>query len=332
MKDKAPRRVVFFHLAAIGDFLLAVPAVRALRTRFPKAEFHICARAGIRDLAIALGIFQDGLDPEHIDLHRLFIPAGEIPSELTQVLSGFDLGITTSWNPDFRGNLERYLPGVLAPPRSPDDYPGHLQDFFIEHLFRSTFGDIFSDEGVMITDERLREAGRNIFTAEGADPGLVVHPGAGGRIKHWPIEQFFRVSMELKNMGIPPVFILGPAEDEFHEFRGMKNRGQFPVFSGCSLLEVAEIIAASRGYLGNDSGITHLAAALGVPTVAVFGPSDPRKYGPRGAHVKIISLWYGCSPCFPKNKFTDSRCSQDRACLTDIPPEAVIEAARSLLE
>ena len=184
MKNKEPRRVMFFHIAAIGDFLLALPAVRALRAYFPKAEFHICARTGIRELAVALGIFRAGPDPDHIDLHRLFIPGGEITLELTRALSGFDLGITTSWNQDFRRNLERCLPGVLAPPRSPYGYPGHLQDFFVEHLFRSRFGGVDTDEGVMIIDQRLREAGRKILTVAGADPGLLVHPGAGGRMKH----------------------------------------------------------------------------------------------------------------------------------------------------
>jgi len=332
LKNKAPRRVVFFHLAAIGDFLLALPALGALRARFPKAEFVICARAGIRELAVALGIFQDGPDPDHINLHRLFISGGQVPSELTRVLSEFDLGITTSWNQDFRGNLERCLPGVLAPPRSPYGYPGHLQDFFVEHLFRSRFGGVDTDEGVMIIDQRLREAGRKILTVAGADPGLLVHPGAGGRMKHWPLEKFFRVSRKLKEMGIPSVFIIGPAEDEFPEFREMKRGEQFPVFSGYSLPEVAAVIAASKGYLGNDSGITHLAAALGIPTAAVFGPSDPHKYGPRGGHVRIISQGYECSPCFPRNEFPDSKCSQDRACLRDIPPEAVVEAVKSLLK
>jgi ADP-heptose:LPS heptosyltransferase len=114
------------------------------------------------------------------------------------------------------------------------------------------------------------------------------------------------------------VLLLGPVEEErggVHELRQ-----HCLVAGGLSLSQAAALLAASDVYLGNDSGITHLAAALGVPTVALFGPSDPRQWAPRGRQVAIVRRAIECSPC---SNLTMTSCPH-RACLTDLYPEKVI--------
>ncbi|OGP69349.1 MAG: hypothetical protein A2170_01520 [Deltaproteobacteria bacterium RBG_13_53_10] len=77
-----------------------------------------------------------------------------------------------------------------------------------------------------------------------------------------------------------------------------------PLFlKGLSLLELASVIDGSRLFVGNDSGITHMAAALGVSTVAIFGPSDPKVWSPRGKKVVLVRRKIACSPCSQENFF-----------------------------
>jgi len=88
------------------------------------------------------------------------------------------------------------------------------------------------------------------------------------------------------------------------------------------------VISRSAVYLGNDSGITHLAAAVGVPTVALFGPSDPRQWAPRGRRVTVISRQVDCSPC---SNSTMKSCPH-RACLSELSAEEVIGVMGKLPE
>jgi len=89
-----------------------------------------------------------------------------------------------------------------------------------------------------------------------------------------------------------------------------------------NLAQVAALLCRADLYLGNDSGITHLAAAVGAPTVALFGPSDPRRWAPRGPTVRLLSLDVACSPC----DLDVMKSCPHRKCLTEFLPEKVIGA------
>jgi ADP-heptose:LPS heptosyltransferase len=116
---------------------------------------------------------------------------------------------------------------------------------------------------------------------------LMLGPGSGGRKKNWPVEHFCVVAdwWRAAVNGAVGVFI-GPVEEEQGGFQ--------PLARGCVLLrnltlaQVAALLRRSALYLGNDSGITHLAAAIDVPTVALFGPSDPQRWRPRGKRVTVL--------------------------------------------
>jgi len=105
---------------------------------------------------------------------------------------------------------------------------------------------------------------------------VVLHPGSGSPSKCWP---FFE---ELANQLGNACFLIGPAETEF-------NTGRHPRLENLTLREVARCVITCRAFVGNDSGITHLAAHLGVPTTAIFGPTDPGIWGPVGRRVSITA-------------------------------------------
>jgi heptosyltransferase-2 len=140
---------------------------------------------------------------------------------------------------------------------------------------------------------------------------ISLHPGSGSFRKNWPVEQFALLADRVRSsMPAQPLFILGEADAA--AARALPRLAPaVPVLANRTLKEVASVLAASRGYVGNDSGITHLAAALGVPVVALFGPTDAAMWGPRGANVVILR---GREPT--------------SEALAAIEPDAVLEALR----
>lgn len=108
---------------------------------------------------------------------------------------------------------------------------------------------------------------------------VVIHPFASSPAKRWPIEQFHRVASSL---AVPVKWTAGPEEALPDETR--ENAVRFE-----DLYDLACWLAAARAYIGNDSGIAHLAAAVGTPTVAIFISTDPRIWAPRGSHVRVLT-------------------------------------------
>jgi ADP-heptose:LPS heptosyltransferase len=122
-----------------------------------------------------------------------------------------------------------------------------------------------------------------------ARPFVVIHPGAGDQAKCWPLERFAAVASALREAGTPAVFVLGPIElERWGDAVVRPLCGRFPVVSGPELPALAGLLSAAARYLGNDSGSSHLAAAVGTPTVALFGPTDPRHFRPLGRCVRVV--------------------------------------------
>ena len=118
----------------------------------------------------------------------------------------------------------------------------------------------------------------------GVGEGFVaVHPGSGGRAKRWPAERFAEVAARL---GKPVLWLLGPAEAEEADLRAWGEHVGV-VADSIALPMLAGLLASCRVYLGNDSGVSHLAAAVGAPTVAIFGATSPGVWGPRGPRVVV---------------------------------------------
>ncbi len=116
---------------------------------------------------------------------------------------------------------------------------------------------------------------------------VVVHPGSGGPAKCWPVPRFAALLEWLSGRGIPAVVLWGPAEQERSE---ELDRFLPPDrLSPATPVELAEALAGARLYVGNDSGPGHLAAAVGTPTLSLFGPTDPRIWRPLGPRAKVIT-------------------------------------------
>jgi len=151
------------------------------------------------------------------------------------------------------------------------------------------------------------EAVRNGLAAEGltqAADVLVLAPGARyGPAKRWPAERFAEVARQWARGAPGRAVVLAGGPEDAAETRAVRSASAkaLPLHDWTgrtSLPELLALVAACGGTLANDSGVAHLAAAAGRPTVAIFGSTDPRWTAPRGPHARVVTRPPACSPCF----------------------------------
>jgi ADP-heptose:LPS heptosyltransferase len=175
-----------------------------------------------------------------------------------------------------------------------------------------------SEEDKRFAEGWLRDRG----AYDGVEKWVVaLHPGSGSRKKLWPIENFLDLATRITaDLRLKTILFTGPAEREYLGGGLERMQSMNSMWAGdLPLIHVASLLERCRCYIGNDSGITHLAAAVGIPTIALFGPTDPEIWGPRGKRVAILRKNPGCSPCTEEDL---DRCNQ-RRCLELIEVEEV---------
>ncbi|MBI2438505.1 MAG: glycosyltransferase family 9 protein, partial [Lentisphaerae bacterium] len=165
----------------------------------------------------------------------------------------------------------------------------HAADHFLRPVIALGIAPASAAAPLLPWPEAQREQARHWLKSQGLKAEVIsLHPGSGSPRKNWPIEKFVSLADQVRRaFSVQPIFILGEAETQ--AARALAPLVQtYPMLINRSLKEVASVLAVSRGYVGNDSGITHLAAALGIPVVALFGATAADVWGPRGANVVIL--------------------------------------------
>ena len=165
---------------------------------------------------------------------------------------------------------------------------GHAVPFLLEPLQALAIYETDLVPVLSFPSDRLL-AGRARLRANGIQgKPVVVHPGSGSPAKNWPVERFADVIRRLRAQQKEVVAVAGEADVEQAAVLAREVPG-VPLLTGLTLTELSETLAECGCFLGNDSGITHLAAAVGLPVVALFGPSDPDTWAPRGrGGVRIV--------------------------------------------
>lgn len=123
---------------------------------------------------------------------------------------------------------------------------------------------------------------------------VVLHPGSGSDKKNPPLELYTKLYHLLDKKGLSPIIVLGVAE--YHLWENLKG---FETYTVEDIGEFAHLLKGARGFVGNDSGFSHLAGYLGIPTLVLFGPTDPVVWRPLGKNVTVLYKSLECSPCFP---------------------------------
>ncbi len=281
-------RFLILRGGAIGDFILTLPAIQALRTRWPDAYIELIGYPHIANLALAAGLVDrvDSLD--RAEMARFFSPKPSFSEQQAEYIESFDLIVSYLHDPG--GCVKENL--LMAGARqviygSPLVESGHA----IDHLMKPLESLAIYNENAcpqLTFNESLRKQGRQWLADHGitADP-VAIHPGSGSPKKIWPLDRFLALAGRLVQAGHTPVFIAGEADSNLTP--GIRARfSDSPLLEGYGLVELASILSCMPRYVGNDSGITHLAAALGIAVVVLFGRSNPERWGPRGPNVSIL--------------------------------------------
>jgi ADP-heptose:LPS heptosyltransferase len=337
MEGEKPPEILIVHQGGVGDFILCLPAFGSIRQHYRGARIELMGYPRILQLAEGRYYVDQGKSIDRVRLGRLYLEDGNLSGPVFQYFAGFDLAFLFIQDRDgiFSANVRRAgVKKVLS--ISPFPEKGR-RVHGIDHMLSSLSSMGIPGAGriprIFLIEEDRRFAERWLRQRgvyEGAEKGLIaLHPGSGSRKKLWPIDKFLdlidRISRDLR---LNTILFIGPAEREYVGSGLERIRSMNPILAeNLPLIHVASLLDRCRCYIGNDSGVTHLAAAIGIPTIALFGPTDPEIWGPRGERVTIVRKQLNCSPCTEEEL---QRCNR-RKCLELIEVEEVIERARELM-
>lgn len=395
-------RVVVVRPGALGDALLALPALAALRRAWPGAHVTLVARDDVLPLARAAGL-ADAVSAYDLPVwSHLWSDNPDGDRNLRAALGGADTVI--AWVADPNGTVARqlaalgiahtvvapgrpraapdadprqhaaaYLLGTLAPLGIPTHALAALNDVPLEQSARA--GGAMASHAAnaalharpLLAPARLAPALRErvgaVWSAQGLDVpsrGVVaLHPGSGGAAKCWPAERFAAVARQLAADGWRPMLAAGPADapavarvladlalpatpgrieapqsaaEGEHPEAGDRPRPTAgfppPVIRDLSVEMLAALLGRCAAYLGNDSGVTHLAALTGCPTLALFGPTDPAVWAPLGPRVRILCA---CETGRDVPAHADASSSDGEHAMDRLPLERVLATLDSIL-
>ena len=287
------KRIIVFRGGALGDFILAVPVLAALRRQYQEAELWLVSRPAYASLAMASGLAHAAIPIDSARISRFFCQTPDFPETEKRIIESVDLAVSFMSDSDgvLQNNMQRLGVGKwFAIPHQV--LSGHATDHFLAYLAKSGF----VQSAFLEPEPRLKlkndcvEHGRVLLENRAGckGPWALLHPGSGSQTKNWPIDRFLELANGLLAVsGLQPVFLAGEA-DAFSVQRIMESGARFPVLNNLDVLELAGALATGRVYVGNDSGVSHMAAALGVPALVLFGPTDPDGWAPRGPFVRIL--------------------------------------------
>lgn len=310
----ANSRLLIIHQGALGDVVLTFPAIIALRQKFSRID--ILCQGQLGKLAARLELVDKKYPLEAAGFATLF--SDQIDEKIKDLLFGYSTILIFSFSSDLKNSINQITDGQCfqIPPRPPARDKIHATEFLFKNLIDCGLFEAAdsNDKRFICPRKQTHGTGRLIDTSK-----IIIHPGAGSIRKRWPLTNFLDLTDGLEKRGLQPQFVCGPAEPDLIEEIRNQDR-QIHTFS--ELTDLVDWLESAGGYIGNDSGVSHLAAFLGLASVVIFGPADPERWKPLGPRVQIVRPELDCHPCF---EIEPENCAQP-ACLTDTTLESVLTA------
>ena len=278
-------KILVIRGGAIGDFILTLPVLSALRQQFPGATLEVLGYPHIAQLAVTGGLVDAVRSIEARPLAGFFARGGILAAELQEYFAGFAIIISYLYDPDgvFEANVRRSCKGqFIAGPHRPDESKSeHATAVFLEPLKRLA---IFDSDVV----PRLAVSGRTPSSAQ--SKCIAVHPGSGSEKKNWAVENWIELARELLSKSNVSLLVVGGEADvaRIERLKRVLPQERIEVAFNVSLPGLAERLAGCSMFVGHDSGITHLAAAVGVPVIALWGETSEGVWAPRGDRVFLV--------------------------------------------
>lgn len=336
------QRVLAVHRGSLGDFLLLLPSLTLLRQTFPEARIEILGRMDILSL-VCPGIADSIASVERATLVPFFENSAGLPDEEVRYLASFDAVLAFLSDPEkvFESTLVRLgiRDVIVRPPFPPVGKRAHVSEYLFGMVAPLLGQQRRSLDSISVElpscllqfeENEIRKARTFLEVARTVTaPMVAMHPGSGSRKKCWPPEKFETLARELTGgTGCTLMIILGPADERLvKRMTALQEEVGGIIAHNLPLRSLAVALAQFDAYVGNDSGITHLAAAAGVPAVAIFGPTDPAIWAPAGKRVRVVKSDTDCSPC---TRDEMKKCDNS-VCLDGVAVADVAAAVREML-
>jgi heptosyltransferase III len=278
-----PRRILAVRGGALGDFILTLPALRALRGT--GQELELLTHSAFGRLALDFGFVSGWRSLTAREAALLMVPGAAVDEDWREWLAGFDRVV--SWMPDPDGAFQQQIRrcGVAdfhqADWRCAESWPAARQ--------------LATAAGASILTSPLLFPDRPL---PAKSPCIAFHPGSGSPRKNWPLERWIKILRHIQELHPGVVWLVVTGEVEAEGLRGIhaaldeSGVGWAPAH-GLDLTALAHRLRECRAFLGHDSGVSHLAAACGVPCGLLFGPTDPAVWAPMGEDVRVLRAGLG---------------------------------------
>jgi heptosyltransferase III len=311
-------KILLLHPGGLGDIILALPAVGLLREKFPAAGITLAAN--VDHIAPLAGDWVErAVSLASLPLHNLYSDE-ELPASDVCFWRSFDRIVSWTGSGDagfVRKMKEMHPEARISSWRPGPDEQRHVSQIFIDSLGFAS-GAAAGHSRIRIT-RALHDAASGWFSEQnwdGRHAFIILHPGAGSKTKRWPSERFAELARRLALRGKRALIIDGPAEAGLARTIAEAVPGKaVTAASSLPLSLLSAVMSEAEFFVGNDSGIAHLAAALGIPSAVIFGPTLPRHWAPLGRHVTVLRDALNCQGCSGEGEHT---------CLENITVENVI--------
>lgn len=320
--------ILVLHPGALGDIILSLPALARLRAKWPQARITLAGNVD-HAAAVARNYADRFISLSSLPLHRLHGPDALAAEDIALWRS---FGRIVSWtghgDPGYAAKLLSANPDAIVAPWRPRREDGrHAGQIFLDSLSPWMGGAGMLVPARIDLEPSAVAQGREWLERSGSRPSdsvLAIHPGAGSPAKCWPVEKF---SILCSRLALKPdqrlLLIEGPAE------RGLgavlaseRGSGRRLVARRLPLDLLAGVLSHCRMWIGNDSGIAHLAAGLGLRCIVLFGPTQPRHWAPPGAQVRVVRSNAGCSACRGES-------ASEHSCMDGISVEMVLSCVNA---
>lgn len=298
---------LILHSGAIGDCLLTLPLAASIKELYALDRFDFIGPTEYIDFYPGRTCIDTIRSIDTLPLHRFF--TGDFKAtlddqdRLVKSFAGYEqiISLLGAGHPHFENNLlyavhsthTAEVTVLEAKPAPSDDR--HITEFyrqsFIAQNHLPALPDIDETTVTPLPADYL--AAEDMLQQADIEPDstiVVIGPGSGSPDKCWHWQNFILTAAELEENNVQPVFLLGPAEQARLPKQAINAIRSFPALENLSLTQVVQILSQADAFLGNDSGIGHIAAAMGKKTLTLFGPTNPAQYAPRGPHVLIEQI------------------------------------------
>jgi len=289
------KRILVIRGGAIGDFILTLPAIRLVREKYPQAHIEILGYKHIAAVAENRFYAQAVRSIEYGPLARFFARDAELPAELCEYFQSFGLAISYLFDPDqiFERNVQRAGLRNFVSCSPKIEAHGHAARQLARPL--GQLGLVWTGTATrLFPSPDDRQIAQTLLEAA---PGRVIalHPGSGSEKKNWPLDQWLLLAKRFDRCNTASLLIVGGEADEeqVRAFRSAFVGRGIQFAENLPLPTLAAVLEKCALFVGHDSGISHLAAAVATKCVLLFGPTDPAVWAPLGENVRVVQA----APC-----------------------------------